>query len=55
MCAAGDTSINVYNRTTLQRSTISLNGHTDTVERLRYFDRYMVTGSKDNTIKAWSI
>ncbi|KAA1072473.1 Mitochondrial fission protein [Puccinia graminis f. sp. tritici] len=55
MCAAGDTNINVYNRTTLQRSTISLNGHTDTVERLRYFDRYMVTGSKDNTIKAWSI
>lgn len=55
MCAAGDTSINVYNRTTLQRSTISLNGHTDTVERLRYFDRYMVTGSKDNTVKVWSI
>ncbi|KAH9466122.1 hypothetical protein Pst134EA_033468 [Puccinia striiformis f. sp. tritici] len=55
MCTAGDTNINVYNRTTLQRSTISLNGHTDTVERLRYFDRYMVTGSKDNTLKIWSI
>ncbi|OAV91802.1 hypothetical protein PTTG_06002 [Puccinia triticina 1-1 BBBD Race 1] len=55
MCAAGDATINVYNRTTLQRSSLSLNGHTDTVERLRYFDRYMVTGSKDNTIKVWSI
>ncbi|PLW25631.1 hypothetical protein PCANC_26086 [Puccinia coronata f. sp. avenae] len=55
MCAAGEPSIHVYNRTTLQRSTISLNGHTDTVERLRYFDRYMVTGSKDNTVKVWSI
>lgn len=37
----------VYNRTTLQNDTLTLNGHTGPVERLRFMDRYLATGSKE--------
>lgn len=32
-----------------------MNGHTAPAERLRFMDRYAVTGARDSTIKVWSL
>ncbi|KAG0151365.1 hypothetical protein CROQUDRAFT_651184 [Cronartium quercuum f. sp. fusiforme G11] len=53
--AAGTNSLHVYNRTTMQHSLINSNGHTDVLERLRYLDRYAITGARDGLVKIWSI
>ena len=45
----------VYNRTSMQQSTLLTNGHTKPVERLRYMDRYLVSGGRDSTVKIWSL
>jgi WD40 repeat protein len=45
----------VFNRTSLQQKSLSLNGHTSPVEKLRYMDRYAVSGGKDNVIKVWAL
>ncbi|KDN45098.1 WD40 repeat-like protein [Tilletiaria anomala UBC 951] len=55
VATTGENGVNVYNRTTLQHSTLSLNGHTAPVERVRYMDRYGVSGGKDNLIKVWAM
>lgn len=53
---SGTNHINVYNRTTLEHSKIDEgNGHLDVVERLRYLDRYLISGGKDGLCKVWSI
>jgi division protein 1 len=45
----------IYNRTSTHMSTLVTNGHTKPVERLRYMDRYLVTGGRDAKIKIWSL
>ncbi|KAG8817979.1 Mitochondrial fission protein [Serendipita sp. 399] len=45
----------VYNRTTMQNSSFATNGHTLPVEKLRYMDRYLVSGGRDSTVKLWAI
>lgn len=45
----------VYNRTTMQHSTLQTNGHTAPVERLRFMDRYLATGGRDATVKIWAL
>lgn len=45
----------IYNRTTMQHSTLVINGHTKPAEKLRYIDRYLVSGGRDNTVKIWSL
>jgi len=45
----------VYNRTTLEHNTLSINGHTAPVERLRFMDKYLATGSRDCTVKVWAL
>ena len=45
----------VFNRTTLQHSTLSINGHTSSMERLRFMDRYLATGGRDCTVKIWAL
>lgn len=45
----------VYNRTTLEHSTLSINGHTAPVEKLRFMDKYLATGSRDCTVKLWAL
>ncbi|GAA98897.1 uncharacterized protein L969DRAFT_95575 [Mixia osmundae IAM 14324] len=53
--AAGENAIKVYNRTTLQQTSLLVNGHTSPAERLRFMDRYLATGSRDATVKVWSL
>lgn len=53
--SAEDLSTQIYNRTTFQQSTLVVNGHTKPAEKLRYIDRYLVSGGRDNTVKIWSL
>ncbi|KAJ3789717.1 WD40-repeat-containing domain protein [Lentinula aff. detonsa] len=55
IAATGENGVKIYNRTSMLQSTLLTNGHTSPVERLRYMDRYMVTGGRDSTIKVWSL
>ncbi|KAK0245407.1 WD40-repeat-containing domain protein [Armillaria nabsnona] len=55
VAAAGENGIKVYNRTSMQQSTLSTNGHTHPAQRLRYMDRYLVSGGRDSTVKIWSL
>lgn len=53
--AVGENAAKVYNRTSMQQSALVTNGHTQPVEKLRYMDRYLVTGGRDSAVKIWSL
>lgn len=53
--ATGENGIKIYNRTTMQHSALTTNGHTRPVQRLRYMDRYLVSGGRDATVKVWTL
>lgn len=55
LAATGENGVNIFNRTTLQHGSLTLNGHTSPVERLRYMDRYAVSGGKDSVVKIWAL
>ncbi|KAF8640736.1 hypothetical protein AX17_000387 [Amanita inopinata Kibby_2008] len=55
VAATGENGVKIYNRTSIQHSALLTNGHTKPVERLRYMDRYLVTGGRDSTVKIWSL
>ncbi|TDL22407.1 WD40 repeat-like protein [Rickenella mellea] len=55
VAAAGENGVKIYNRTTMQHSTLSINGHIKPAERLRYMDRYLVSGARDSTVKIWAL
>jgi division protein 1 len=49
------TGAQIYNRTSMQQSTLTTNGHMGPAERLRYIDRYLVTGGRDSVVKVWAL
>ncbi|THH01509.1 hypothetical protein EW026_g1208 [Hermanssonia centrifuga] len=53
--AVGENGVNVYNRTSMQHSSLLTNGHTRPVERLRYMDKYLVSGGRDSIVKIWAL
>ncbi|KAJ7630456.1 WD40-repeat-containing domain protein [Roridomyces roridus] len=55
VAATGENGIKIYNRTSMQHSTLQTNGHMQPAERLRYMDRYLVTGGRDSAVKIWSL
>ncbi|KAI0307444.1 WD40-repeat-containing domain protein [Multifurca ochricompacta] len=55
VAAAGENGIKIYNRTSMQHSTLSINGHTRPVEKLRYMDRYLLSGGRDAIVKIWAL
>ncbi|PWY98263.1 mitochondrial division protein 1 [Testicularia cyperi] len=55
LAAAGENNVKIFNRTTLQHGSLTLNGHTSPVERLRYMDKYAVSGGKDCVVKIWAL
>ena len=55
LAAAGSNTVDIYNRTSHKHSALETQGHTAPAERLRYMDRYAVTGGKDSLIKVWSL
>ncbi|KAG1865531.1 WD40-repeat-containing domain protein [Suillus subalutaceus] len=44
IAATGENGVKIYNRTSMQHSSLSTNGHTQPVERIRYMDRYPRVG-----------
>ncbi|KAF9569818.1 WD40 repeat-like protein [Agrocybe pediades] len=55
IAATGENGVKIYNRLSAQTSTLMTNGHMKPVERLRYMDRYLVTGGRDAKLKIWSL
>ncbi|KAI0793324.1 WD40 repeat-like protein [Abortiporus biennis] len=55
VAATGENGIKVYNRTSMQHSTLLTNGHTRPVEKLRYMDKYLVSGGRDSVVKVWAL
>lgn len=55
IAATGENNVKIYNRTSMQHSSLSTNGHTQPVERLRYMDRYLVSGGRDAVVKIWTL
>lgn len=55
VAAAGENSVKVYNRTTMEHSALQLNGHTAPAEKLRFMDRYLASGGRDATVKIWAL
>lgn len=55
LAATGENGLKLFNRTTLQHGSLALNGHTSPVERLRYMDKYAVSGGKDSLVKIWAL
>ena len=55
VAAAGARGVDVYNRTSEKHSALAINGHTAPAERLRYMDRYAVTGGRDSCVKVWTL
>ncbi|SPO32586.1 related to CAF4 - CCR4 associated factor [Ustilago trichophora] len=55
LAATGENGVKIFNRTTLQHGSLTLNGHTSPVERLRYMDRYAVSGGRDSVVKIWAL
>ncbi|KAG8741769.1 Mitochondrial fission protein [Ceratobasidium sp. 414] len=53
--AAGDTGVEIFNRITRQYTSLTVNGHLGPAERLRYIDRYLVSGGQDATVKIWAL
>ena len=45
----------IFNRTSSTQSSLITNGHTGPGERLRYMDRYLVSGGRDTAVKIWAI
>ncbi|PWN89328.1 WD40 repeat-like protein [Acaromyces ingoldii] len=55
VAATGENQVKIFNRTSLQTRTLATNGHTSPVEKVRYMDRYAVSGGKDHLVKVWAL
>ncbi|KAI0700448.1 WD40 repeat-like protein [Cytidiella melzeri] len=55
VAATGQNGIDIYNRTTMQHSSLLTNGHTRPAEKLRYMDKYLVSGGRDAMVKIWAL
>ncbi|GHJ89793.1 hypothetical protein NliqN6_6195 [Naganishia liquefaciens] len=51
----GENGVEVYNRTSGEHTRLVVNGHTKPAERLRFMDKYLVTGGRDGTAKVWAL
>lgn len=55
VAAAGDNAPHIFNRISLERSSLTLNGHAAPVEHIRYMDSYAASGARDSQVKIWSL
>ncbi|GMK59965.1 hypothetical protein CspeluHIS016_0901820 [Cutaneotrichosporon spelunceum] len=55
VAAVGENGVEVYNRTTAEHSRLVVNGHTKPAERLRFMDKYIVSGGRDGCAKVWAM
>ncbi|KAF8588537.1 WD40 repeat-like protein [Ramaria rubella] len=55
VACAGENGVKIYNRITMQHSTLTTNGHTSPTERVRYMDTFMASGGRDASVKIWAL
>jgi division protein 1 len=49
------TVLQIYSRTAGTHSKLTINGHVKPAERLRFMDKYLVSGGKDGLAKVWAL
>ncbi|KAI5452577.1 Mitochondrial fission protein [Naganishia albida] len=55
IACTGENGVEVFNRTSGAHTRLIVNGHTKPAERLRFMDKYLVTGGRDGTAKVWAL
>ncbi|KAL7418917.1 Mitochondrial fission protein [Cryptotrichosporon argae] len=55
VACTGENGVEVYNRTTHAHSRLVVNGHTKPAERMRFIDKYLVSGGRDGCAKVWAM
>lgn len=55
VACTGENGVEVYNRTSGEHKRLVVNGHIKPAERMRFWDKYLVSGGKDGEVKVWSL
>jgi division protein 1 len=55
VACTGENGVEVYNRTTHAHTRMVVNGHTKPAERMRFIDKYLVSGGRDGCAKVWAM
>ena len=55
VACTGENGIEVYNRTTRQHTRLLVNGHKKPAEKMRFIDKYLVSGGRDGCAKVWAM
>ncbi|WWC66892.1 mitochondrial division protein 1 [Kwoniella pini CBS 10737] len=55
VACTGENGVEVYNRTTHQHSRLVTNGHIKPAEKMRFIDKYLVSGGRDGAAKVWAM
>nr|XP_018266624.1 mitochondrial division protein 1 [Kwoniella dejecticola CBS 10117]OBR88782.1 mitochondrial division protein 1 [Kwoniella dejecticola CBS 10117] len=55
VACTGENAVEVYNRTTHQHSRLVTNGHIKPAEKMRFIDKYLVSGGRDGAAKVWAM
>ncbi|WVQ80400.1 mitochondrial division protein 1 [Cryptococcus sp. DSM 104549] len=55
VACTGENGVEVYNRTTHAHSRLMVNGHTKPAEKMRFIDKYLVSGGRDGCAKVWAM
>ncbi|WVR03464.1 mitochondrial division protein 1 [Kwoniella sp. DSM 27419] len=55
VACTGENGVEVYNRTTHAHSRLTVNGHIKPAEKMRFIDKYLVSGGRDGSAKVWAM
>lgn len=55
IACTGENGVEVWNRTSRRHERLVVNGHTKPAERMRFVDRYLVSGGRDGVAKVWAL
>ncbi|OCF40081.1 mitochondrial division protein 1 [Kwoniella heveanensis CBS 569] len=55
VACTGENGVEVYNRTTHNHSRLTVNGHIKPAEKMRFIDKYLVSGGRDGCAKVWAM
>ncbi|KAL1412014.1 Mitochondrial fission protein [Vanrija albida] len=55
VACVGENGVEVYNRTTNAHTRLVVNGHTKPAERMRFIDKYLVSGGREGCAKVWAM
>lgn len=55
IACTGENGIEVYNRISGEHKRLMVNGHVKPAERVRFWDKYLLSGGKDGVVKVWAL